>query len=507
MEDNDWEKEYERERAALRAGGAAALGGRRKVADVDDSLAAQYYGSGGATSSSSASAASPFDSNSGAKPPPVQARTNEELFGSANPTSGPSSKAVAAGVASVTAGGGGGGASAAAFGGISNGVSTGLGGFPGDDDREDRRYGLPFDKLPPAHSALLRDKISAVGCFFIGDCYHYTKAFIGTSKHKGVVAVTSHGVTVFDAEDGSAVGGIAIVNIASLFVVGPGGVGLRSKTKTDYFIKFDTRREQFVSVLQTLYARVAAPERTGLEASYYGGGFGGGDDGPKIPVVEGSDEKEKTYRGEIEFVKAGKFVWQLRDDVRSGLDLVFVPPEHQRAYAPLCAAQAPKILHHFGGVNHLCMVANGTGKKAPIVYGPQRRGFWITPSAVFLSMPQGPGDAGQFIRRAVYIENARSVVISSAPNSTQLAIVLGAGGAQQPDLLLEFDTPAIRNRVVFVLRRIFHCRTHTPLFVRTVPDDLKAHVQLADETNLRPVFEPMYTVPQLLWHLQQPVKK
>lgn len=510
MEDSDWEKAYEAER---RAGAASSANARRRgPAQNEDELFAAYYG--GAQAAASAQKQQP------AQVPESSAnKSNAELFGEPNPfssSSAPSSKAVASTSNSASPPPG------ALVSSFSFSTSTATpttpasvapGGYPSDESTSDPRwFNLPFEQVPEKHRALFRDRISPF-CFFAHDCYHYTKAFIGTSKHNGLAVVTSHGITVFDVESGAAVGGIAIGNLATLYVVGPGGIGMRSKAKTDYFIKFDTRRERFVEIVKQLYTRVAVPPppADSVESQYFArGGGGGGDDGPKLNTIEGSDEKEKAYRGEMssndQFVKAGNFNWVLGDDVRSGLELIFVPNEHRVAYAPLCVPSAPKLLHHFGGVNQLTLTP-GAGKKAPPMYGPQRRGCWITPSALFMSLPQGPGDFGQGIRRAVYIEFLRSVIVSAVPSSTQMGLVIG-GGSPQPDVLLEFDSPAIRNKVLFVIRRVFTARTHQPCHVRTINDtNIKDQLRIADDSALKPVFQPMFTIPELLAHLRVPLKK
>lgn len=340
---------------------------------------------------------------------------------------------------------------------------------------------MAYEKVPQHLAATFAERISPY-CFFVEPCDFYVRAMFGQNKIPSIAVVTTHGIHFFEIADGSMIAGMPIRQIGTMFVVGPQGIGLRSgnpQNKYDLFAKFQRRREVFVEIVKKLYKKYKADE--------YG-------DGGDLYVAEGSDEREKTYRAEIKWLKKGEFVYAIEDDPRSGLELVLVPAQHKVAYAPL----VPKILHFFGGVNHISFQPNR-------VLSPQRRGCWITPGGIFLSLPAGPGEFGDGIRRCIYAENMRSILLAE-PN--QLGIVIASGPAQ-PDLLLEFDSAALRSQAVFVLRRIYMCRTRHPLFVRQLKlgDNAATSLKLADETKFKPAFEPMFTIGQLVGHLQSPAVK
>jgi hypothetical protein len=459
---DDWEKAYEAERAALASGGGDLRNARRFRQNNEEDIFAAYYGN--------SSSAQPNNNNNNTNNSSSTSKPEAEVFVSQQPKTEdvlPKGRRDAA-LDDLYRGGS-----------SSSSSSKGPGSFPEDDDPRDCRYDLAFEAVPQHLSAMFRDRISPY-CFFVEPCEFYVRgAVFGQNKLAALAVVTSHGVHFFDTTDGSMIVGMPIRQLGTMFVLGPQGVGLRSgnpQNKYDIFVKFQRRREVLVEIVKKLFKKYKADE--------YG-------EGGDLHVAEGSDEREKSYRAEVKWLKKGEFVYAIEDDPRSGLELVLVPAQHKAAYAPL----VPKILHYFGGVNQISFQPNK-------VLSPQRRGCWITPGGIFLCLPAGPGEFGDNIRRCIYAENMRSIVLAE-PN--QVGVVI-ASGPPQPDLLLEFDGAALRSQAVFALRRIFMCRTHHPLFVRTLKggENAAASLKLADETKFQPSFEPMFTVGQLVGHLQSP---
>lgn len=331
--------------------------------------------------------------------------------------------------------------------------------YPTDFDDMDPRFGVKFASMLPEHERKFKSKIGRL-LYFTAPVDSYFKGMFGATKYHMVLFVTPRSIWLGEASTGKLVVCKDILDIRTLFRLGDSGIGMRTGSGADLFFKGVPNRDRFVTVIQRLY------EQKG--------------EGATFTLVTGDGDREKSYRKEINYLKIEEWDYRLVEDPRTGLPLVPVPERHLQYYAPL----APKNLHWFGGAMHVHLDYAGKHKGT-------RRGCWVTPTCIFLSVHTGPKPDGSDIVRCIPIESLRFVI-----NGPGFAIGLSIHSKPpQPDCIIDFDDLAAKRAVVFALERCFRCRSDSILVVRDAPhfDVLK----LADERGFKPHLHRMATVADL----------
>lgn len=288
------------------------------------------------------------------------------------------------------------------------------------------------------------------------------KGFFSPNIEPFVMFLTLNGLYWGDGQTGELVLGRALSTLIEVLVMGDTGVGLRFRGACDICMTMPVGRGQFIVALPSVCAAA----------------------GVAVPISTRSADFEKGYRKDIKYLGRKELVWEVFEDPRTSLPLVFVPEKHVPFYTPLL----PKIMHWFGGVNYITK-----DWKGGLVQ--ERRGCWITATSLYLSQPAGPQTDGRDITRCIGVEFIGEVLngVGGA-----LAIITNAG-PKQPPLTLMYDDMQTKERVITVLREIFWFRKLTELKVTRVDSIDKAiKIEKASDKKEKPELFVMKTRDDLL---------
>jgi hypothetical protein len=332
--------------------------------------------------------------------------------------------------------------------------------FPTDFDEIDRRFNVKFVSLLPEHTAKFASKIGRL-LYFTSNVDGYFKGVFGASKRAMALFVTPRCIWLGDVASGRLVICKDILDIRTLFVLGPSGVGMRTGQGADIYFKGLNDRPRFVTVVKRLFDQHEAQ-------------------GTTLTIIEGSVEREESYRKEIRYLPMEEWEYALVEDPRTGLPLVRIPQQHMEHYGPL----APKNLHYFSGC---FQVSVDRFKKT----SGTRRGCWITPTCVFLSVHTGPKPDGKDIRRCIPVESIRFLV-----NGPGFSLGFNIDSKPpQPDCIIDFDDAIAKRTVMFVLERTYRFRTGQVLLSRDAPNF--SVLNIVDETKFQPYLHHMKTIADL----------
>ncbi|CUG89442.1 Hypothetical protein, putative [Bodo saltans] len=273
-----------------------------------------------------------------------------------------------------------------------------------------------------------------------------------------VCFVTKNSLYLGDPKTGEVVLSRPVRQLKDVQVLGDTGIGLRGTDKgVDWFFTVPVNRELLVKVLLKLAT-----------------GFG-------VPLTSRtlSVEGEKSFKKEIRYVERKEATWVPEEDPRTGLLLLEVPEQHKVPYAPL----VPKLLHWFGGTFHIIKDWKGANT-------PERRGCWLTPTALFLCKPTGPQVDGRDITRCVGVEFMTELIdgpegqLGIIPSTTQ--------GPAQPHLALKFDSAELKRTMMDAIMGAYMFRMNTPIKV-TKTLSLDAKMKIEKEKDHKPSLFVMKT--------------
>lgn len=428
----DWEREYEEDRRRLAEGKGVDVDGRRNRGDDSDpfqdssrrggyeppQIAAGSSGYGTAVATAGVACASGPAQPRGSKAD--EDAKIEALYSQYNETTAGSTQAVARDA-----------------------------GF--DAAKGDARFGVNFVALPGSYAATFGEKIGR-SLFFCDAVKMFFKGFFSPNELPMVLFVTSRCLYLGDEKSGELVLGRPVAALREVQVLGDTGVGLRGSDKgVDWYMQIANavQRQTFVSVVTKI-------------AQYHG---------TTVSTRTLSVEGEKTFKKEIRYVDRKEATWTVEEDPRSGLALVEVPEQHAAPYAPI----VPKILHWFGGVFHIMKDWKGGNSQ-------ERRGCWLTATALFLSKPTGPQVDGRDITRCIGIEFMEELVDASGG---QLGIIPDKEGPPQPHLALLFDTPELKQKMVEAIMACYQFRkSHSIKVTKLV--SLEGKLKIEKEKDFKP---------------------
>lgn len=432
----DWEREYEEDRRRMAAGKDVG-GGRRKDVEDDDPFRGDSRGAGGYVPPSIGGSSSSYGTNNTtAAPQPAPGRSDSssgapqsrkseddkiaELYSQYNDDA-PKSMTGSAGA----------------------GASQVV-----DPSKGDARIGLNFVPLPGSLLPMFGNKIGKY-LFYCERVTAYFKGFFSPNETPMYCFVTSAALYLGDEKTGELVAARSAKSIKEIQVLGDNGLGLRMDKVLDVFLTVPTNRSELVNVLSKVASACGAVFST------------------RTLSVEG----EKTFRKEIKYADRKESSWVPEEDPRTGLALVEVPEAHQQPYAPIC----PKILHWFGGVFHIVKDWKGTNIQ-------ERRGCWLTATAIFLSKPTGPQVDGRDITRCMGIEFMAELVDGS---EGALGLISDKDGPPQPHLALMFDTVELKRKMMYAIQNCYEFRKKTPIKV-TKTLSLESVVRIEKEKDFKP---------------------
>ena len=437
----DWEREYEEDRRRMAAGGAVEVKGRRGGDDDNPfqesakapppAAAAQTKGAApaqtssyGTSASSSASASQPATAN--ALPAQKQAGNDESIAAYYAQYEVPS--------------------------GLRNEqFSSGSGSAGGPVDG---RFGIPRITLPQSLKPLFGEKFGD-DLYFAETCIASFKGFFSPNEFPMVLFVTPNCVYLGDPQTGELVTCQRISKLRELQFFGETGVGIRSIQGLDLFVRMEAQRASFGNVLTKITQSMSQA----------------------FQVRNLSTDAEKGFRKDIRYVDRKESAWEPEEDPRTGVLLVSVPEAHKVPYAPV----VPKILHWFGGVNHLFRDWKGA-------INPERRGCWLTATSLYLSKPGGPQSDGRDITRCVGIEYMTELI--DGPEG-HLGIITKEGPAQ-PHLVLLFDDVEQKARMVFAIQKCFNFRKKAEI-KKTRSDNMERSCKIEKEKDFKPQLFVMKT--------------
>lgn len=436
----DWEREYEEDRRRMAAGGD--VGGRRRQLDDDDNPFAEQ--------------SAPRNAAPSYEPPSIAISENVS-------TRGP--KDMATEDAKIEA-------LYAQYrddepvrGATNESAASNI-----DPSQGDARVGLHYVTIPQTYQAKFGAKMGNL-LFFCEGVKGYFKGFFSPNECQMVCFATKRCLYLGDESTGEIVLGRPIPMLKEVQILGDTGVGLRGTDKgVDWYLTVPVNREQFVKVITKLAASFGTPLNT------------------RTLSVEG----EKSFKKEIRYTDRKEATWTLEEDPRTGLQLLEVPEQHKVPYAPL----VPKMLHWFGGVFHIVK----DWKKANI---QERRGCWLTPTALFLCKPTGPQVDGRDVTRCMGIEFM--VELIDGPEG-QLGIIPNPKeGPQQLQLALNFDSPEMKRDMMEAIQAAYRFRIQMPLKV-TKTLSLDAKMKIEKEKDTKPHLFVMKTRADLYGLLRGKVK-
>jgi hypothetical protein len=432
----DWEREYEEDRRRMASGGTVETKGRRG-AGIDDDNPFQETRKAPAPAPAATSSGSGYGSTSVPSSVPASAAPSKEK--QAN-----NEESIAAYYAQYEAPSGLRG----------DNFSGGGGGGGSSDPSLDPRFGIPRISLPQSLKPLFGEKFGD-DLYFAETCIASFKGFFSPNEFPMTVFVTPHCVYLGDHQTGELVTSQRIAKLRELQLFGDTGVGIRSVQGLDLFVRMEAQR----SVLANVLSKIAAAS------------------GQAFQVRTLSSDAEKSYRKDIRYVDRKDSAWDPEEDPRSGVLLVHVPEQHQVPYAPI----VPKILHWFGGVNHLFKDWKGA-----VV--PERRGCWLTATSLFLSKPGGPQSDGRDITRCVGIEYMSELF--DGPEG-QLGIV-AKEGPPQPHLALSFDDVELKQKMIFAIQKCYAYRKKAEI-KKTRSENLERSLKIEKEKDFKPQLFQMKT--------------
>lgn len=301
--------------------------------------------------------------------------------------------------------------------------------------------------MPRSMIPLFGEKFGSL-LFFAESVKGFFKGFFSPNEFPMMCFVTSGGVYLGDDKTGELVVFRSIDSIQEVQSLGDTGIGLRCRKGIDLFIQMPTNRPRFVEVLQRLASNINSPLAT------------------RTLSIEG----EKSFKKGINYADRKECSWTVVEDPRTGVVLVEVPEQHKENYAPL----VPKILYWFGGVNH-----STKGWRGPSL---ERRGCWLTATALFLCKPGGPQTDGRDITRCIGVEFIETLLDGS---QSGMGIIPSKDGPPQPHLALQFDSPEDKMRMVNAITSCYLFRKKAPLKVQKVAN-VEAALTLVDESKFKP---------------------
>jgi hypothetical protein len=338
-----------------------------------------------------------------------------------------------------------------------------------DSSVGDPKAGLMYVAMAQSYAPKFASKMGKL--FFCEGVTAYFKGFFSPNECPMVCFVTKNCLYLGDPKSGELVLSRPIRLLKDVQVLGDTGVGLRGTDKgVDWYFSVPVNRDLLIKVLQKLVSSFGAPVNS------------------RTLSVEG----EKSFKKEIRYVDRKEATWVLEEDPRSGLLLVDVPEQHKVPYAPL----VPKLLHWFGGVFHLIKDWRGT-----IV--PERRGCWLTPTALFMCKPTGPQVDGRDITRCIGIEFMTELIdgpeghLGVIPNTSQ--------GPAQPHLAMNFDSSELKRNMMDAIAAAYAFRMNTQIKISKTLS-LEAKMKIEKEKDHKPSLFVMKTKADLYGLLRSGTK-
>jgi len=317
----------------------------------------------------------------------------------------------------------------------------------------DTRFQLPLVPMPKSLEAKFGSKFGS-DLFFAETCVAFFKGFFSPKEYSMILFVTARCIYLGDAETGELVISRSISNLRELQQLGDQGLGIRSVSGIDLYVRMPQQRDVLGRVLQKI-------------AAFYT---------LSVQVRTLSADAEKAFKSDIRYVNKNDAVWEPEEDPRSGVPLVDVPEQHRIAYAPI----VPKILHWFGGVNQLIRDWKGTEM--------ERRGCWLTATTLYLSRPGGPQSDGRDITRCIAIEYMGELF--DGPEG-YFGVIVKEGPAQ-PHLGLVFDSAEQKEKMIFAIQKCYTYRRKTALKI-TKCQQIERVIKIEKEKDFKPQLFQMKT--------------
>lgn len=437
----DWEKEYEEDRRRMAAGGAVETRRRR---DDDDPFTEQPTQRSAAPAYVAPAYEPPTltatapPADSGASSKMTEAEKIEALYAQYRDDTPARPSASEAVVSNV------------------------------DPSLGDPKTGLTFVKMSPSFEPKFASKMGKL--FFCEGVTGYFKGFFSPNDFPMVCFVSKNCLYLGDPKTGEVVLSRPVKMLKDVQVLGDTGVGLRGTDKgIDWFMTVPVNRDLLVKVLLKLGSALGAPVNS------------------RTLSIEG----EKSFKKEIRYVDRKEASWVPEEDPRTGLLLLEVPEQFKVPYAPL----VPKLLHWFGGVFHILKDWKSTNIQ-------ERRGCWLTPTAIFLCKPTGPQVDGRDITRCLGIEFMSELIDGSEGH---LGIIPNAQGPPQAHLALNFDSAELKRNMMEAIIASYQFRMQAPIKV-TKTLSLDAKMKIEKEKDPKPHLFVMKTRADLYGLMRGPTK-